>query len=154
MLLMIANLPLFTFLFNSFLNHSLRINIPRIESRWGSRFSAPVQTGPGANPASWTMGTGSFPRVKWPVAWRWPPTSRAEVEEIVEIHLYSPLWAFVAYSGATFMFKLTCLILNFLLSVRSCLLLRETSVLVNLDILTTVLPMKTLHIKHTFYSYL
>jgi len=30
----------------------------------GSRFSAPVQTGPGANPASCTMGTGSFPGVK------------------------------------------------------------------------------------------
>ena len=34
---------------------------PRIESRWGARFSAPVQTGPGAHPASCTMGTGSFP---------------------------------------------------------------------------------------------
>ena len=33
-----------------------------IESRWGARFSAPVQTGPGAHPASCTMGTGSFPR--------------------------------------------------------------------------------------------
>jgi len=30
----------------------------------GTRFSAPVQTGPGAHPASCTMGTGSFPRVK------------------------------------------------------------------------------------------
>ena len=30
----------------------------------GSRFSAPVQTGPGAHPASCTMGTGSFPEVK------------------------------------------------------------------------------------------
>jgi len=28
------------------------------------RFSAPVQTGPEAHPASCTMGTGSFPRVK------------------------------------------------------------------------------------------
>jgi hypothetical protein len=28
------------------------------------RFSAPVQTGPGAHPASYTMGTGSFPGVK------------------------------------------------------------------------------------------
>ena len=28
------------------------------------RFSAPVQTGPTAHPASCTMGTGSFPRVK------------------------------------------------------------------------------------------
>ena len=33
---------------------------PGIESRWGSRFSAPVQTGRGANPASCTMGTVSF----------------------------------------------------------------------------------------------
>jgi hypothetical protein len=39
---------------------------PGIETRWGARFSAPVQTGPGAHPASYTMGTGSFPRVKRP----------------------------------------------------------------------------------------
>jgi len=26
----------------------------------GARFSAPIQTGPGAHPASCTMGTGSF----------------------------------------------------------------------------------------------
>jgi len=37
---------------------------PGIESQWGARFSAPVQTGPGAHPASCTMGTGSFPGVK------------------------------------------------------------------------------------------
>ena len=37
---------------------------PGIESRWGARFSTPVQTGPGAHPASCTMGTGSFPGVK------------------------------------------------------------------------------------------
>jgi len=35
-----------------------------IESQWGARFSAPVQTGPGAYPAFCTMGTGSFPGVK------------------------------------------------------------------------------------------
>jgi hypothetical protein len=29
-----------------------------IECPWGARFSAPVQTGPGAHPASYTMGTG------------------------------------------------------------------------------------------------
>ena len=34
---------------------------PGIESRWGARFSAPVQTGPGAHPA---LGTESFPGVK------------------------------------------------------------------------------------------
>ena len=37
---------------------------PGIESRWGVRFSAPVQIGTGAHPASCTMDTGSFPRVK------------------------------------------------------------------------------------------
>jgi len=37
---------------------------PGIESRWGARFSAPVQTGPGAHAASCTMGTGSFPGIK------------------------------------------------------------------------------------------
>jgi hypothetical protein len=35
-----------------------------IESRWRARSSAPVQTGPGAHPASRMMGTGSFPGVK------------------------------------------------------------------------------------------
>jgi hypothetical protein len=37
-----------------------------IESQWGARLSTPVQTGPGAYPASYTMGTGPFPGVKWP----------------------------------------------------------------------------------------
>jgi len=56
-----------------------------------ARFSAPVQTGPGAHPASYTMGTGSFPGVKRPgsgVDHR--PPSSAEVEERVELYLYSP----------------------------------------------------------------
>jgi hypothetical protein len=38
---------------------------PVIESRWGARFSALVQTGRGAHSASCTMVTGSFPGVKW-----------------------------------------------------------------------------------------
>jgi len=33
---------------------------PGIQSRWGRDFP-PVQTGPGAHPASCKMGTGSFP---------------------------------------------------------------------------------------------
>ena len=33
---------------------------PEFEYRWGARFSAPVHTGPGAYPASYTMGTGAF----------------------------------------------------------------------------------------------
>ena len=32
----------------------------------GARFSTPDRTGPGAHPASYTMGTGSFPGVKRP----------------------------------------------------------------------------------------
>ena len=61
-----------------------RLDSPGIKSRWGARFSTPVQTGPGAHPASFiysfiyctsillhmqhrtpcTMGTKSFPGVK------------------------------------------------------------------------------------------
>ena len=37
---------------------------PWIESRWRTRFSASVQTGPGAHTVSCTMRTGSFPGVK------------------------------------------------------------------------------------------
>ena len=64
---------------------------PGIESRWGSRFSAPVQTGPGAHPASCTMGTGSFPGVNRPGRdVDHPSPSSAEVKERVELYLYSP----------------------------------------------------------------
>jgi len=63
---------------------------PGIESLWGARFSAPVQTGPGAYPASYTMGTGSLPRVKRPGRGvDHPPLSSAEVKERVEMYLYS-----------------------------------------------------------------
>jgi hypothetical protein len=37
-----------------------------IESQWARDFSAPVQTGPVAQPASCTMGTSCFPGVKRP----------------------------------------------------------------------------------------
>jgi len=58
----------------------------------GARFSAPVQTGPGAHPASYTMGTGSFPGVKQPGRGvDHPPPSRAEVKERVELYLFPPL---------------------------------------------------------------
>jgi hypothetical protein len=64
---------------------------PWIESRWGARFSAPVQTGPGAHPASNTMGAGSFRGAKATGAWRGPTTSSsAEVKERVGLYLYSP----------------------------------------------------------------
>jgi len=38
------------------------------------RFSAPVQTGPGAHPAFCTMGTGSLSGRNAAGALRWPPT--------------------------------------------------------------------------------
>jgi DNA-binding sugar fermentation-stimulating protein len=56
----------------------------------GARFSAPVQTDPGAHPASYTMDTGSFPGVKRPGRGvDHPPPSSAEVKERVELYLYS-----------------------------------------------------------------
>ena len=67
-----------------------------IESRWEARFSAPVQTGSEAHPASYTKGTGSFPgvnRLRRGVGH--PLSSSAEVKERVELYLCSPsrpLW--------------------------------------------------------------
>ena len=61
---------------------------PEIESRLGKDFSAPVQTGPGAHPASCTVGTGSFPGLKQPgrrVVH--PPPCSAEVKERVELYI-------------------------------------------------------------------
>jgi hypothetical protein len=57
----------------------------------GVKFSAPVQTGPGAYPASCTMGTGLFPGVKRQGrGFDHPPPSSAEVKERVELYLYFP----------------------------------------------------------------
>ena len=54
-----------------------------------ARFSAAVQSGPEARPASYTMGAESFPGVEKAGAWADPPSS-AEVLERVELYLYSP----------------------------------------------------------------
>ena len=64
---------------------------PGNESRWGARFSASVETGPGAHPVSYTMGSESFLGVKQPgrVVDHSPRLS-AEVKERVELCLYSP----------------------------------------------------------------
>jgi len=64
---------------------------PGIESRWGARFSAPVQTGSGAHPASCTIDTASVPGEKRPGRGvDRPPPSSAEVKERVELYLYYP----------------------------------------------------------------
>ena len=81
--------------------HSIVLDGPGIESRWGARFSSPVQNGPGAHPASCRMGTGSFPEVKRPGRGvDHPPTSSAQVKERVELYLCSPSglsWPFLAF---------------------------------------------------------
>ena len=57
----------------------------------GARFSALVQTGPGAYPASSTMGTGSFLGVKRPGRGaNHPPPSKYRGQERVGLYLYSP----------------------------------------------------------------
>ena len=57
----------------------------------GVRFSAPVQTGPGAYPASYTRGTGPFTGVNWPLGGvDQQPPSNTEVKEKVDLYIYSP----------------------------------------------------------------
>jgi len=64
---------------------------PGIEPRLTARFSTPVQTGPGENPAPSTMGSGSFPGVRLPGRGVYhPPASTAEVKERAQLYLYSP----------------------------------------------------------------
>jgi hypothetical protein len=50
----------------------------------GARFSTPVQTGPGAHPVSYAIGTGSFPGVKRP----WHGT---KFKERVQLYPFPPL---------------------------------------------------------------
>ena len=70
---------------------SLRAGRPGDRITVGARFSAPVQTGPGAHPASYTTATGSFPGVKRPgrVADHPPPWKGRAIPLLT-------LWAFVA----------------------------------------------------------
>ena len=56
----------------------------------GALFSAPVQTGPGAHPASCTMGTGSLLGGKAARAWRWPHTPSAPMLRKEYSHTSTP----------------------------------------------------------------
>jgi len=77
---------------------------PGIESRWWARFSTPVQTGPGAHQAYYTMGTWSFPEVKRPGRGvDHPPHLVPRLRKSRAIPLL-PLWAFVACSRLNFTF--------------------------------------------------
>jgi hypothetical protein len=69
----------------------------------GPRFSAPVRAGPGANPTSYTVGTGSLSRgVKWPGRGVIrPPTSCTEVKEMLEPYFSSPsgpMWPVLGFA--------------------------------------------------------
>ena len=61
-----------------------------------ARFSAPIQTGPGAYTASYSMGTRSFPGVNRLVRGvDHPLPSSTEVKERVDLYIYShygPSW--------------------------------------------------------------
>ena len=62
---------------------SLRVGRSGYRIPVGTKFSAPVQTDPGAHTGSYSMGTGSFPGVNWP--WQClghsPPSSAERKEE-------------------------------------------------------------------------
>jgi hypothetical protein len=55
-----------------------------------ARFSASVQTGRGAHPASYTMGTGSLPGGKAAKAWPWPFIPIERWDYRLELYFYSP----------------------------------------------------------------
>jgi hypothetical protein len=89
---------------------------PEIESRWGARFSATVQTGPGGHPAFCTMGTGSFPGVKngrgvtltphpFPVPWSWKSKAIALL----------PLWAVRPVQSLTVCTRVALCLLQYLI---------------------------------------
>jgi hypothetical protein len=79
-------------------------SVQRLATGWTVRGSNPggddifstAQTGPGAHPAIYTMGTESFPGVKQSRRGvDHAPSSSAEVKERIELYLYSfsgPLW--------------------------------------------------------------
>jgi hypothetical protein len=80
---------------------------PVIESRWGARFFAHVQTGPETHPASCTMGTGSFPGVKRQGrSANHPPPSSAEVKKELSYTSTHPLGHFRPVMGQLYRFLL------------------------------------------------
>jgi hypothetical protein len=87
---------------------------PGFESRWRQKFSAPVQTGPGAHQASCTMGIRPISRGKAVGGWLSLPTpSDVEVKENVDLYLYSSSGASQSVIGRTLSFTSLCTFLQF-----------------------------------------
>jgi hypothetical protein len=81
-----------------------------MESRWGARFLAHVQTGRRAHPASCTMGTVSFPGVKRPGRdANHPPLLAPRSGKSKTIPLPPLLWAFGPVTGYLYLY-LTCML--------------------------------------------
>ena len=86
---------------------------PGIESRWGARFSAPVQTGHEPHPTSCTMGTGYFRGVMsgkgvtltpHPLLVPWPRKGRAI--PLLPLWAVRPVQSLSACTRLTFTFTL------------------------------------------------
>ena len=73
----------------------------------GARFSVDFRTGPGAQPASCTMGTGSFPGVNRPGRGVDHPSNLAPRLKKEYSYTSTPLWAFVACFRMNFAFTFT-----------------------------------------------
>jgi len=92
----------------------------------GARFSAPVQTGPGAHPASSTMGNGSFPGVKTAGAWRSPLTPSSAVVMKAYSHTSTPSMGLTACTEPQCLYKgdLYLFTFKYCMTVSRSLLLR------------------------------
>jgi hypothetical protein len=66
-----------------------RLDGPAIEYRWHRGFFGPIQTGSGAHPASYTIGTRSF--LQWPGrGFNHSALSSAKIKERIQLHTYYP----------------------------------------------------------------
>ena len=79
-----------------------------------TRFFAPIQTGPGAHPASYTMRTGSFPGVNRPRRGVDHPPHLVQRLKKDYGYISPPLWAFVMCSTLNFIFYFTFTFTKFL----------------------------------------
>jgi hypothetical protein len=90
---------------------SLRAGLSGDRIPVGAKFSAPVQTGRGPRPPSYTVGTGSFPGVKRPDRGvDHSPPSITEVKVRVELYLYfltEPSWPVLVWTLPLFPFTQT-----------------------------------------------